>query len=750
MQINIEHILYPSNYLNTPLTDKLLERIDKDSKGELFEWFEKVYFIKNLISPDRRKISDMPKDKYGKVIVDFENPHILENMDYFRPAALYYEKHGCYTHLYPNPNPSSDYRKFWDEERRRCIEGYVREDGEWIPGYFYAYLNYCRIQKVKLIDGNRAERVEGFPDIWDGDYFFYHYVERGESDGEHGSILKCRGRGYSFKGGNMAQRNYHHIKKSKSFLFASETEFLTRDGIASKAWDNINFIDNNTPFTQPRDYKDTEMLKRASYKDIESRTEKGWMSEVMAVTCKDDPDKGRGKRGKLLFFDESGVFPGLEKVWGVARKSVEQGRSVFGYMLSAGTGGTLGADFEAAERLFYKPGAYNVKKLKNVFDKTAGVGECSLFIPEYLNRDRCYDKNGNSDVIKALIEILEQREKIRKSSTDSQVITQEKAESPVTPQEAVMRIEGSIFPIADLKDYLSDIMPNLQKFVSPHYVGKLMVKADGRVVFAEDLLVQPLRDFPIKDNTNKEGAIEIFVKPVLNSEGKTTKFRYIGGIDPIDDDHSTTNSLPSIFIFDTFTDRIVAEFTGRLRTADEFYEVCRRLLIYYGATANYENDKKGLYGYFYRMHSLHLLCDNPEILEEKGLSKVSSNYGNKKKGTNSGKEVNIWGRRLQRDWMLKAVVKENEDEEVKLNLHNIRSIGYLKELIAWNPDGNFDRVSAMGMLMIYREDLRKVERRITEKKVKTLRDDPFWTRFNKFDQNRINYYRGDDGLVIVR
>jgi hypothetical protein len=49
----------------------------------------------------------------------------------------------------------------------------------------------------------------------------------------------------------------------------------------------------------------------------------------------------------------------------------------------------------------------------------------------------------------------------------------------------------------------------------------------------------------------------------------------------------------------------------------------------------------------------------------------------------------------------------------------------------WNPDGNFDRVSAMGMLMSLREELLK--RDVTEFKhrVKTVLDDPFFSRHER-------------------
>jgi hypothetical protein len=759
----MEEIIYKEvNSCNTPITEDIFKGLDRKSRTDFLTFFNEIKFIQNLTSLDRERAKDRPRDGKGRVIVDLENPHILEDMSYFTERADFFRINGRYTDIYPNPAPGSEYKKFWDEERRRCKEGYIREsDGEWVTGYHYFYLNYGPILKVEedntdmaLIaaeiiegglddDGVRADRVEDFPDIWDGDYLFYHYVERAEARGKHGTILKCRGRGYSFKGGNMLTRNYFLLKASKSYAFADETEYLTKDGILTKAWANLNFVDNHTPFTQPRDYKDTEMQKRASYKDVENKTEKGFMSEIIGVTCKNDVQKGRGKRGKLLFFDESGSFPGLKQIWGIARKSVEQGRYVYGFMVTAGTGGTQGADFEAAEAFFYQPNAYNILALRNVFD-IRGTGDSGLFIPEYLNRQGCYDKDGNSDVTKAMVETMHQRQKVRINSNDPNDIVREKAEAPITPQEAVLRTEGSLFPIQDLKDYLATISVNLNKFTSSHYIGRIgMDGNDVKFIYNENLSV--IREFPIRDNKDKQGAVEIFELPVKVSDF-IDPYRYIAGIDSYDDDHSTTNSLGSIFIFDRFTDRIVAEYTGRPNTANEFYEICLRLLKLYGAKANYENDKKGLYGYFYNKNALHYLVTNPEILGEKDLAKITNNYGNKKYGTNSGVEINRWGRRLQADWLVaNAYGTGGTDEEGKeippiMNLQQVRSIGYLKELISWHPDMNCDRVSAMGMLMILREDMKRMEIRESTKRAKDIFDDPFFNRNSMpKDYNAISY-----------
>src|SRR5690606_2094076 len=164
-----------------------------------------------------------------------------------------------------------------------------------------------------------------------------------------------------------------------------------------------------------------------------------------------------------------------------------------------------------------------------------------------------------------------------------------------------------------------------------------------------------------------------------------------------------------------------------------------RLLKFYNAVCNYENDKKGLYAYFSHKHALSYLCETPQILKDMNLVKSTNLYGNKALGTNSSVKVNAWGRRLQADWMVEPAY----GQEDKLNLHTIRSIGYLKEAIGWNIDCNADRVSAMGMLMILREEYKKYKLQIQDeyngKKAKNLAQDPF------FD---LNYRRGGGRVEV--
>lgn len=71
----------------------------------------------------------------------------------------------------------------------------------------------------------------------------------------------------------------------------------------------------------------------------------------------------------------------------------------------------------------------------------------------------------------------------------------------------------------------------------------------------------PIRDYPV--NNTERGAIEIYEMPEKDANGKPFQDRYVIGHDPVDNDEAESSSLSSTFVLDLFTDRIVAEYTGR-------------------------------------------------------------------------------------------------------------------------------------------------------------------------------------------
>jgi hypothetical protein len=711
--------LYKFNSYQTPLTDELKESLPKEIWTDLIDSLNSVEFIKRLVASEKVRgfAKDRPRETTyyndGRINVDITNPHILEDMDYFRERALFFEKHGKYTHLTPNPNPKSDYANFWKEEQRRWKYGVVREyDGEWIPGQLYFYWNYSPIWLVEIVKTEstakkqKGERVYKFAKPWLGDYLFYHYMQYARDGGMHGKLLKTRGVGFSFKMGAISPCNMYVYQGSgnPNFHLASDKTFLSGDkGIWGKIVNTLDWIATHTPLPRMR-LKDTAgstLEIKLGFKD-EYGIHKGLLSSVHGISLKDNPDKARGIRGPLIHYEEDGLFPNLEKAWNVNLKAVEDGSVGFGFMLAGGTGGTEGASFEGSEKLFYNPLAYEIHGIPNVFDKHAlGDTLCGFFWGGYLNRNGCYDETtGEPDVIKALIQIFEGRYKIKYSSSDPAAITQKKAEEPITPQEAIMRTEGTVFPVADLKDYLETISVKRESFLAEHYVGDLVRASDNTIKFMPTGDKYPLRSYD-KDTANRTGCVEIFEMPKANANGEIPRSRYICGIDPVDADAGT--SLFSIMVMDTFTDRIVAEYTGRPRLAEEAYEIALRLIEFYNAEANYESNLKGLFSYFDKKNALHRLCDVPQVLRDMEFVKGVGLYGNKAKGTLANDRVNKWGRLLQADWMNSKAITQ-EDEEERLNLHGLRGLAYIEECIKWNSDGNFDRVSAGIMLFILRED----------------------------------------------
>jgi hypothetical protein len=744
MESELTH--YKFNKYQTPLTEELKKSLPKEVWLALIETLNSIEFIKRLIAPEevRGYAKDKPREtKFyndGRINVDLTNPHILEDMDFFRERAIFFEKNGKYTNLTPNPNPKSAYAEFWKEEQRRWKYGLIRpSDGEWIPGQLYFYWNYSPIWLVEIIETKsksakqKGERLRKFPKPWLGDYLFYHYMQQARDGGLHGKLLKTRGVGFSFKMGAISPCNMYVYPGSgnPNFHLASEKTFLAGDkGIWGKVVDTLDWIAETTPLPRMRtvDRAGSTLEIQLGFKD-EYGIRKGLLSSVHGISLKDNPDKARGIRGPLIHYEEDGLFPNLEKAWNVNLKAVEDGNVGFGFMLAGGTGGVEGGSFEGSEKLFYQPEAYEIYGIPNVFDKNAtGDRICGFFWGGYMNRNGCYDENlGEPDIIKSLIEIELGRFKIKYNSQDPNAITQKKAEEPITPQEAIMRTEGTVFPVSDLKEYLEEIKVKKDTFLAEHYVGELIRGSDNKLKWRPNSDKYPLRSYD-KDTSNREGCLEIFEMPKENANGEIPRSRYIFGIDPIDADAGT--SLFSIIGLDTFTDRIVCEYTGRPRLAEEAYELALRIIEFYNGEANYESNLKGLFSYFDKKNALHRLCDVPQVLKDMEYVKGTNLYGNKSKGTNANVQINKWGRKLHADWMLsKAYTNENEVE--KLNLHTMRGIAHIEEAIKWNSDGNFDRISAAGMLFILREDRYKRTQSAIEnqdKQISHLSTDNF---FNK-------------------
>lgn len=732
------------NKYQTQITEEELSKYPAEVQEQFLDIINNIPFVKRIISPDIPYAKDLPRDNEGKIIIDITHPHIIENTDYFRPSAIHYKMHGCYTKLRPNANPNSEFRKWLDEEVRRCRYGYVREsDGEWITGDMYFFLNYCPIQLIKKDTNGSSIRTVDFPYFFDGTYYRFHYLNQCRKEGHHAMELAKRGAGKSYCAASLLARRFilgesNEVKeKVQCVVTASERKYIQgANQVLDMYQYYIDFCANNTEFPAQRITSSLQNMQwTMGYLDVDSGTRRGTLNSVMGITSKDDESKLRGSRGVLYLLEEAGTFPRLLNLYQVLRPSVEDGKSVFGTIYCYGTAGDNESDFSSMQELMYNPDGYNIKGVENVYDKEGqGRKKFTYFYPGYLNRSDCYDKDGNSDVIKAILEILEDRYKVKYNSTDINAITKRVAEIPITPQEAIQRSRGNIFPITELTRRLNEIDSN-PNFYDDTYVGTLVMNSSGNVEFSIATDSKPIRDFPTKDN-KVTGALEIYEMP-QKVNNKVPSERYIISLDNYENDESNTMSLGSLFVLDLWTDRIVAEYTGRPMFVDDLNEIARKVCLFYNAKLLYESNKKNTFSYFSRMNSLHLLADTPEYLKNKQLIK-NIGYGNTSKGVNATVPIKNFGFTLIRDWLLKPVTitKEEEGNIVSYtvpNLSFIKNRALIKELILFNPDINVDRIMSLVQLMLYREEKMILYQGDPSRAKKSdtknsLSNDPFFTK----------------------
>lgn len=744
----------PTNEFQTAITKEYLSQYPDEVVEQFLEIINNVELVKRLISPHRKRAKDLPRDDKGKIIVDIANPHILENMDYFRQMAIFYEKYGCYTFLRPNPNPNSEYRKLFDEELRRCREGYVREsDGEWVTGYMYWYMNYCPIMITKIDGRNKmANRVEGFPETWEGVYLMFHYLDQARKAGKHAIELARRGASKSY---SLAAIMSHNLivgendtakKRVMTVLTAYQKEYLGgKDGTLSKFEPIIDFVAENTEFPRLRLQSSmNDMTWIMGYKDENGR-KKGSLNTVIGVSSKDDEGKLRGKRGYILF-EEMGSFPNLISIYNTVRQGVEEGDYTFGLIFLVGTAAEDASDFSSAKELLYNCEGYNIYSIENVYDKPKqGRPRFGFFFPSYMNRKGCYSHDGVSDVVKALFQVLMKRYTAKYNSSDPKTVLSVIAEMPITPAEAIIKVQNAFFPVQALTERLAQLDTDPKAF-DDIYVGNLVLDKSGKVKFTATN-DKPIRTYPLKDNANP-GAVEIYEMPEKDENGNVFNDRYIMGHDPVDNDEADSSSLSSTFVLDLWTDRTVAEYTGRQPFADDNFEIVRLLCLFFNAKCLYESNKKGIFAYFSKMSCTHLLADTPEYLRDKQLVKYSS-FGSNSKGVNASAAINNYANKLTKDWLMKPVtitVKNDDSTEEQKdvpNLYTLRNRAFIQELIAFNPEINVDRVRAFGMVMLYREA--KVilyngnigRNRLNKARAGYLGNDPF---FKKNYDDKINRY----------
>lgn len=427
---------------------------------------------------------------------------------------------------------------------------------------------------------------------------------------------------------------------------------------------------------------------------------------------KDNHAAAAGGRNTLKIGEEIGMWDNIIESHYMDENTQKLNGYKFGSTLYIGTGGdNSGEGSLANQKMMYDPEAFDCLVFEDIYENRGNIG---LFYPITYTKLN-YKTNGitNWDLAVKSEELEREKKKASKSTEayDNYIIF-----NPLVPSEIFLSKNTNLFPLKDLQSTLAGLEVDTRLKDSMYFVD-LIINEDGDVDFKINPNNRPIFDFPLKAQADVTGSVVLFEPPKTDEHGFIPWGRYIGGIDPYDHDKSTTTSLGSIVILDRLTNRIVAEYTGRPETANEFYEVCRRLLILYNAIALYENEKKGVFVYFESQNSLHLLAKQPKIIHDVVQnSKTDRGYG-----LPMNKEIKRFGEGLINTWL-----RSKYEREI-LVVHKIRCIPLLKELILYNPDINADRVMALMCCIYLKEDMYRHQVKETER-VKTILDSPMFQK----------------------
>ena len=710
-------------------------------------------------------IDEIPK--VGHVSYLKNKQGIFVDTGAFKETSNHWMKTGKYCdELWGTP----DWKDFWIAEKKKIMFGHTIS-GVTITGEHYNYLNYCPIQKSEDLGGGIGRKVKGFPDFWDGDYNYFwireiarngilknhpnltpkervdiYYMEPVAREkelvrlveelnlmydilpsktvegirtdyllgGHDVIVLKSRRKGFSFKNAAVGARNFQHMPTSYTMLMAYEKKYLYPKGIFNMTMNYINFVNEHTAFRMPSDYVRKQDHIRNSYKTYEDgvEIEKGFMSEVQAISFKDNPQAGVGKDCLDILGEEVGSWGtpgGLKDTVASMLPSVTDGDLRTGMMTLFGTANDISKGTVDFANMFENVEMHTFLPFRDIWNDPNKVE--GFFFPAQLNMISHYDSDGNSNLQTATSAELLIRRKKELAGASATLLNKRKREFPLNSAEALSSISFNDLPVEELKQRLT--------YVKKHSVNTVVgtpvtfYYEDGKI-HAKPVLDgshEPIHSyFDLPENL--DGCAVIYEPPSPLAQRGLYKIGY----DPVEQENGT--SLAAIIVYKAVQfgavthSCIVAEYVGRFSDPDDIDLMAEMFADYYNTQVMHENMFRSTITYFRRKGRLAKLAYQPNSVISASVksSKVDRVYG-----CHMSTALKADGLKYIKTWLL-TPVNYLEDGRIIRVLDTINSRRLLEELINYNNKGNFDLISAliMALFMVQEERLGKVHQNLDE------------------------------------
>ena len=566
----------------------------------------------------------------------------------------------------PDLNPESvAYREFWDEQIERCKNGYKPKGMDAISGKHYYYLNFYKILGNSGEKGGRKSLIAPWYRDMDREYF--NLFETCKDEGKGMIVIKARDKGFSYMNSGMLAQEYTFYPHNEVGIAAGLQ--VTADSFFQKVKKGLY---NQTNIFRHSILKDADEVIRAGYKkkNRDGKWEIGGFQSVIHCRTMSNPEVFKGERLSVMVFEEAGEFKELLNAYMSSKACFMDGDIQFGVPVIGGTGGDIETSSKDFMDMYYNAEAFNL-------------------IPMFIPATQCYHgffdlKTGVSDEKGAKKKLMAERDQLKKSD-NQKGFNLHIQNYPLTVEEAFLQTKSSVFNVAKINDQRSAI---LSDDAVKNQIQKGYLEWDG-----EEMKVQWIPD--------REGPYKILAHPMPEYKGLD-----IGGIDSYDQDYASTDSLGSAIIYRRFystdmaSNYVIAEYTERPRTAEEFWDGCLKLAVYYNAQMLIEFTKIGIIDYFKRMGGMKYMKERPTA-------------------AHSPKTVNRNRYGIQMNKHTKAVMEQYLQKYVEENCEDIYFIDLLDELANYGVR-NTDRVIAFGLCLIHDIDIYEKSVKFGESEIKNL------------------------------
>ena len=624
----------------------------------------------------------------------------------FNKEARVFNDQGFYCN---KPFRSKDFTAYWEDQKNKCRVGVIYKDksNEWyLTRDYYMWLNFLPIF-------DKEEKHYGFAKVRDAQYHMALYEVIAELNNKHVAILKKRQIASSYFHMGKIINQYWFEEGSICKIGASLKDYINDKGSWKFLEEYKTFLNEHTAWYRPSNPEKVLLWQQQIEVKINNRkTSRGLKSKIQGASFEKNATTGVGGPCTYFFHEEAGIAKNMMQTYEYLRPAMSSGMMTTGQFIAAGSVGDL-EQCGPLKEMILNPNANDIYSVEtNLMDADGTIGMAGLFIPEQWSMPPYIDKFGNSLVEEAIEAIKIERSKWKNELSGEQFQLRI-SQKPLNISEAFAYRKESIFP----QGILSKQLKRIEEKEYPYELIEL--DRDNTGIKAKRTRKIPISTFPVnKKEIDKTGSIVVWERPVK----KPSFGMYYGSIDPVSEGKTTTSdSLCSIFIYKNAVevtrttvsgeveqfiekDKIVAAWCGRFDDINKTHERLEMIIEWYNAWTIVENNISLFIQHMIAKKKQRYLVPKQQILFLKDLGSnktVYQEYGWKNTGTLFKSHLISYAIEF-----LREVIDEDLDENGNvmtntLGIERIPDPMLLKEMLAYYPGLNVDRLVAFGALVAF-------------------------------------------------